>query len=57
MPDLAGKTMIVTGGNSGLGFESVKAFAMKGAEVVLACRSVEKGDKAKDDINPGLTYP
>ena len=33
MPDLTGKTIIVTGGNSGLGFESVKAFASKGAEV------------------------
>ncbi len=36
MPELTGKVIIVTGGNSGLGYESVKAFVGKGAEVVLA---------------------
>lgn len=50
MPDLSGKLIIVTGGNSGLGYESVKAFAMKGAEVVLASRSVEKGEEARVEI-------
>jgi len=47
IPDLSGKTIVVTGGNSGLGFESVKAFANKGADVILACRSIEKGEEAK----------
>ncbi len=47
IPDLTGKVIIVTGGNSGLGYESVKAFAEKGAEVILASRSVEKGEAAK----------
>ncbi len=46
MPDLKGKTIIVTGGNSGLGYEAVKAFALKGAEVVMASRSTEKGEEA-----------
>jgi len=50
IPDLTGKIIIVTGGNSGLGFESVKAFTAKGAEVILASRSVEKGEKAKAEI-------
>lgn len=50
IPDLQGKTIIVTGGNSGLGYESVKAFAQKGADVVLACRNPEKGEKAKNEI-------
>lgn len=50
MPDQSGKVVTITGGNSGLGFESAKAFALKGAEVVLACRSVEKGKMAKDEI-------
>lgn len=50
IPDLSGKLIIVTGGNSGLGYESVKAFAEKGAEVVLASRSVEKGELAKKEI-------
>lgn len=42
MPDLSGKVIIVTGGNGGLGFQAVKAFANKGAEVVIACRSDKK---------------
>jgi NAD(P)-dependent dehydrogenase (short-subunit alcohol dehydrogenase family) len=50
MPDLTGKIIIVAGGNSGLGFESVKAFAEKGAEVILACRAIEKGENAKAEI-------
>jgi len=50
IPDLNGKVIIVTGGNSGLGFWSVKAFAEKGAEVILASRSKENGDKAKAEI-------
>jgi len=47
IPDLSGKIIIVTGGNSGLGFESVKTFAEKGAEVIMASRSVKKGEAAK----------
>ncbi len=50
MPDLTGKIIIVTGGNSGLGYESVKAFAEKGAEVILTSRSIEKGETAKAEI-------
>jgi NAD(P)-dependent dehydrogenase (short-subunit alcohol dehydrogenase family) len=50
IPNLKNRIVIVTGGNSGLGFESVKALASKGAEVILASRSVEKGEKAKDEI-------
>jgi NAD(P)-dependent dehydrogenase (short-subunit alcohol dehydrogenase family) len=50
IPDLSGKVIIVTGGNSGLGFESVKVFTAKGAEVILASRSGEKGEKAKAEI-------
>lgn len=50
IPDLKGKVFIVTGGNSGLGFESVKAFAGKGAEVILTSRSLEKGETAKTEI-------
>jgi NAD(P)-dependent dehydrogenase (short-subunit alcohol dehydrogenase family) len=50
IPDLTGKVFIVTGGNSGLGYESVKAFAAKGAEVILASRSAEKGEEARSNI-------
>lgn len=48
---LTGKVIIVTGGNSGLGYESVKAFAGKGASVVLASRREEKGREASDKIS------
>jgi NAD(P)-dependent dehydrogenase (short-subunit alcohol dehydrogenase family) len=50
IPDLKGKTVIVTGGNSGLGLEAVKAIALKGAYVIMACRSVSKGEQAKEQI-------
>ncbi len=41
-----GKVIIVTGGGSGIGLEAAKALASKGAEVILAVRTVEKGDRA-----------
>lgn len=50
IPDLTGKTIIVTGANTGLGFESVKVFAHNGANVVMACRSMEKGEMARKKI-------
>ena len=50
IPELKGKVIIVTGGNSGLGYESVKAFAQIGAEVILTSRSIEKGEAAKTKI-------
>jgi NAD(P)-dependent dehydrogenase (short-subunit alcohol dehydrogenase family) len=50
IPDLSGKVIIVTGGNSGLGYESVKAFAEKGAQVILASRSVSGGERARASI-------
>ncbi len=50
IPDITGKVIIVTGGNSGLGFESVKALAQKGATVILTSRSVEKGESAKKEM-------
>ena len=53
VPDLSGKVIVVTGGNSGLGYESVKAFAEKGATVVLASRSFDKGKAAREDLLKG----
>ncbi|WP_336001619.1 oxidoreductase [Halorientalis halophila] len=50
MPDLTGKTVIVTGANSGLGFEATEAFAASGAEVVMACRSRDRGESAAEEI-------
>ena len=50
MPDCADKTVLITGANSGLGFEATKAFAAKGATVIMACRSLDRGRKAAADI-------
>jgi len=50
MPRLDGKTVVVTGANSGLGFEATRALAAKGATVVMACRSVERGADAAAEI-------
>jgi len=45
-----GKIVIVTGANSGLGFNTTKALALKGAKVIMACRNLEKGEKARQLI-------
>ncbi len=50
MPEQSGKTFIVTGANSGIGYEASRALAAKGATVVLACRNLEKGRAAIDSI-------
>ncbi|MXR53063.1 SDR family NAD(P)-dependent oxidoreductase [Halovenus sp. WSH3] len=50
MPDQSGKTVLVTGANSGLGYEATKAFAEKGAHVVMACRSTDRGESARESI-------
>jgi len=50
MPDQTGRTVVVTGANTGLGKEAARAFTAKGADVVLACRSEAKARDAKADI-------
>lgn len=44
--DLTGKTVVITGGNAGLGLETALNLAGRNAHVILACRSVERGEKA-----------
>lgn len=46
VPDLSGKTAVVTGGNSGIGYEACLVLAGKGAHVVLACRDLDKASAA-----------
>ena len=50
MPDMSGRVAIVTGANSGIGFDTARALAEKGAGVLLACRSLEKAGAAAADI-------
>jgi NAD(P)-dependent dehydrogenase (short-subunit alcohol dehydrogenase family) len=46
IPCQAGRTAVVTGANSGLGFESARQLAIKGANVIAACRDRDKGTDA-----------
>jgi NAD(P)-dependent dehydrogenase (short-subunit alcohol dehydrogenase family) len=46
IPDQTGRIAVVTGANTGLGFETAKALAAKGARVVLAVRNLDKGKDA-----------
>lgn len=54
LPDLAGKTYVITGGNSGLGFEATKILAAKGARVVITARGEAKAKGALDDIRAAV---
>jgi NAD(P)-dependent dehydrogenase (short-subunit alcohol dehydrogenase family) len=53
---LAGRTMLITGCNSGLGLEAMRVLALRGARVVGAARTVEKARAAGDSV-PGDTVP
>ncbi|WP_189064371.1 oxidoreductase [Deinococcus seoulensis] len=50
VPDQTGRVVIVTGANSGLGLETSRALALRGATVIMACRSAQKAEKAAAGI-------
>lgn len=52
VPDQTGRRCIVTGANSGIGFETARVLAERGAAVVLACRSRDRGTAAAEQIRP-----
>jgi NAD(P)-dependent dehydrogenase (short-subunit alcohol dehydrogenase family) len=51
MPDQHGRTVIVTGANSGLGAEATRVLATGGATVIMACRSLDRGQAVADTID------
>jgi NAD(P)-dependent dehydrogenase (short-subunit alcohol dehydrogenase family) len=50
VPDQSGRVAVVTGANSGIGFETARRLALKGARVVLACRHPDRGSAALGQI-------
>src|SRR5579875_227701 len=50
MPSQAGKTVLVTGANSGIGYGAALEFARHGAHVLMGCRSRQKGEAALERL-------
>jgi protochlorophyllide reductase len=50
IPDQTGRIALVTGANSGLGLETARALAAAGATVVMACRSRQKAEEARQQL-------
>ncbi|MEM7016986.1 MAG: SDR family NAD(P)-dependent oxidoreductase, partial [Pseudomonadota bacterium] len=50
VPDQSGKTILITGSNTGIGYEAARVLAGRGARILLGCRSPEKAQVACDDI-------
>ena len=52
--DLTGRVALVTGANSGIGYETARALAEHGAHVIMACRDDEKARRARDKLESEL---
>ncbi|MEM9730781.1 MAG: SDR family NAD(P)-dependent oxidoreductase [Myxococcota bacterium] len=50
LPNQSGRVAIVTGANSGIGFETARVLANKGATVVMACRNLSKANPKAEEI-------
>ncbi len=53
--DLFNKTILVTGANSGLGYETMRVLALRGAHVLAAARNMEKATKAAESVEGEVT--
>lgn len=50
IPDLKGEVILITGANSGIGYEAARMLAASGAHVALACRNPDKASEARDRL-------
>jgi NAD(P)-dependent dehydrogenase (short-subunit alcohol dehydrogenase family) len=57
IPDQSGRTILITGANSGLGIRCAEALAAKGAHVVMACRNEAKAQEARRGVAAVATGP
>ena len=48
---LDGKTSLITGGNTGMGYETTKELARRGARVIMLCHELKEGEKVAKQIN------
>ncbi|MFC4059091.1 oxidoreductase [Planomonospora corallina] len=53
VPDQGGRVAVVTGADSGIGFQTARALAARGATVVMACRDTAKAARAAERVGPG----
>lgn len=55
LPDLNGKTYVITGANSGIGFAAARLLGERGGNIIMACRSKEKGEAALGQLKETCT--
>ncbi len=50
VPQQEGRVVVITGANSGIGLEAAKVLSRKGAHVVMACRNLDKAERARVEV-------